>query len=240
MDQSEPPNLTGEARSSSHTLSPSPSSSSSPSGTNGAAWTTNSSWRTASPKKASPPKASGTPDFKSLAEGQTFFVPEYGVPQNSVLWNKKDGSDPSGHPVVVVGKFKNAKGEECVRFRTLTSFGSQPLEFRNPSHRGSTLCCASTLYKDDDYEATSNASLPHPRPTLGRLRIPSSRFIAQLTTPGVQTAIGSGNLAKRSYINFSPNSVYEIQYTYLTVFNGQSSLIFNKTSTSSIQSYGCR
>ncbi|CAA9964178.1 hypothetical protein PTMSG1_07537 [Pyrenophora teres f. maculata] len=193
MDQSEPPNLTGKVRSSSHTLSPSPSSSSSPSGTNGAAWTTNSSWRTASPKKASPPKASGTPDFKSLAEGQTFFLPEYGVPQNSVLWNKKDGSDPSGHPVVVVGKFKNAKAEECVRFRTLTSFGSQPLEFRNPSHRGS-----------------------------------------------VQTAIDSGNLAKRSYINFSPNSVYEIQYTYLTVFNGQSSLSFNKTSTSSIQSYGCR
>ncbi|CAA9966033.1 hypothetical protein PTMSG1_09392 [Pyrenophora teres f. maculata] len=41
-----------------------------------------------------------------------------------------------------------------------------------------------TLYKDDDYETTSNAALPHPRPTLGRLRIPSSRFIAQPTTSG--------------------------------------------------------
>ncbi|KAI0572434.1 hypothetical protein PtrCC142_008746, partial [Pyrenophora tritici-repentis] len=86
-------------------------------------------WRT-----ASPPKASGTPDFKNLAEGQVLFLTDNGAPQSSILWNKKGGGAPSGHPVVVVKKFINANSEECVRFRTLTSFGGHSLEERKPLH----------------------------------------------------------------------------------------------------------
>ncbi|KAI0579843.1 hypothetical protein TUN199_07349 [Pyrenophora tritici-repentis] len=43
---------------------------------------------------------------------------------------------------------------------------------------------SNTVYNSDNHEADGNATLPHSRPTLGKLQIPSSRFIAQPTISG--------------------------------------------------------
>jgi len=109
---------------------------------------------------------------------------------------------------VVVGKFKDAKGGEYVQFRNLTSFGGMSLEERKPEH-------------------------------LRHFFIPCESAEGSSSGQGVQTATleaGSGALAKRSYVNLSPTSIYKIEYTYLEVFKGQPLLRFDTASTHYIKS----
>ncbi|RMZ66173.1 hypothetical protein GMOD_00005250 [Pyrenophora seminiperda CCB06] len=163
-------------------------------------------WRNTSPSAATPPKACKKPDFQDLVEGQILYLRDSVAIQDSLRSNNQ-GGNPVDHPVVILGKF-NKKGAECVQFRHLTSFGGKSLEERKPEHqRHFFLPCESQ-------DGSSPSEGAH---------------IATLEA-------GSGVLAKRSYVNLSPNSIYQIEYTHLEVYKDQESLRFDTASTSYIKS----
>lgn len=196
---------------------PSPSPSAPAWRTKGTTWATSNNWRarspstassTASSPKAPSPKASKKPDYQNLVVGQILFLPAIGIPSSSILWSNQVGGDPTRHPLVITKKFKDVWGVECVQFRSLTTFRGQTVEDRKPAHQ------------QHYYVQVDSREDPSP-------------------VGGAQTATfeaGSDVLAKRSYVNLSPNSTYEVEYTHLEIFRGYPSVRLDIASISYIQS----
>mgnify|MGYP003629404388 CR=1 FL=1 len=128
------------------------------------------------------------PRFEDLQEGMVFFLPEPPKSSRMQVTIAGTGQNPWRHPVVVTDK-RAVDGENCVEIRLCTSFGDQRI--------------TSTDKKPHQYNmfvlADNNIdTVPHGYTRLAGL------------------IVGSAKFPKRTYVNLSKDSTYEIEYDYLT------------------------
>ncbi|KAH7094759.1 hypothetical protein FB567DRAFT_586114 [Paraphoma chrysanthemicola] len=176
-----------------HSTGSSSSTSSSSSSASGSWRSSNAPWRRgnslpAAPTTSLPLPTPSKPSFDDVQEGMVFFLPE--PPKSSRMQVAIDGTDqdPWGHPFVVTGK-RVLDGDDCVEVRCCTSFaGRRITETHKPTHQHDLFVLA-----DNNMD-----SVPHG------------------TTSLAGVIAGSAKFPKRTYVNLSKASIYEVEYQYLT------------------------
>jgi hypothetical protein len=123
-------------------------------------------------------------------------LPANPVPANSKYCPTAD-QKPWSHPVVVLEK-RVEDGEQCVVFRTCTSFNGRRVEDAKPEHLQ-----AYFLLADNHTDV-----VPHGWTRLAKM-------------------VGTDKFAKRTYVNLSPGQCATIEYKYLTLWGNKTSLKFD-------------
>lgn len=132
------------------------------------------------------------PSFGEVKAGTILFLPNTDLGSSRIHQGLHQDDEPWYHPVVVLGKFVT-NGEQCVRIRTCTSFNNQRIEDAKLEHQRR---CFLLVDNDADTEV-------HHGTRLGEM------------------APGSDRFSKRTYVNLSFNSLYEVEYKHLELFNGK-------------------
>lgn len=109
--------------------------------------------------------------------------------------------------MVVVGKYRGKNGEECVKFRLVTSFGGQRLQNRKPYWQWKFFVLCENSKEQAQAEEVRVAKV----------------------------ASGCDAFKKRCYVNLSPNSLYHIEYRHLGIFATQPNIRFDSLSTSEMK-----
>ncbi|CAN9292025.1 unnamed protein product [Alternaria alternata] len=136
-----------------------------------------------------PRRKAGLPSFERLEDGDILYLPATPIPSSSIIRKHPNQSEVENHLVVVLGK-RRYHGKYIVSFRQFTTFHGISVEEKKPERqRGFFMLC------DNDESMTTESTNPIARMALG---LP---------------------LKKRSYINLSPNSLFEIEYEYLDSFH---------------------
>lgn len=164
------------------------------------------SWRLGAAPPSSIDKA--LPSFDDVELGMVFHLPteEKLVGSKIHEYVKGTGQNPWCHPAVVVGKKVDSKGEECVQIRLCTTFNGQTVTERKPAQQRRLFILADN-HQDNE---------PHLGTTLAKM-------------------IGA-RFGKRTYVNLSENSEYDVEYRYLTSYNGKPPMRFDHESVQKIRS----
>jgi hypothetical protein len=149
-------------------------------------------WRTG----AGPLTSSILPTFDDLEVGTVLSLPANPVPADSKFRTAAD-QNPWSHPVVVLEK-RVEDGEQCVAFRTCTSFGGRHVKDAKPLHQR-----AYFLLADNHTDV-----VPHDWTRLAKM-------------------VGTDKFTKRTYVNLSPGQCATIEYKYLTLWSNKTSLKFD-------------
>ncbi|KAG9190683.1 hypothetical protein G6011_08771 [Alternaria panax] len=131
------------------------------------------------------------PPFKRLEDGYILYIPPAPIPSSSIIRRHSNQSQFEDHPIVVLGTRRDA-GDDIVMFRHIASFGGVPVEEKKSKHlQGFFMLCENSQDKGK-----------------------------KSTNPIAKMALGPP-LKKRSYVNLSHNSFFEIEYRYLAPFHGE-------------------
>ncbi|KAH5586802.1 hypothetical protein HBI65_243070 [Parastagonospora nodorum] len=164
------------------------------------------SWRVG----AAPPSSTdkNLPSFDNVELGMVFYLPTEEKLVGSKIHEYMKGTDqnPWCHPAVVVGKEIDFQGVECVQIRLCTTFNGHTVTEKKPPHQQRLFMLADNNQDDK----------PHPGTTLAKM-------------------IGA-RFSKRTYVNLSENSEYDVEYMYLTSYNGKPPMRFDRESVQKIRS----
>lgn len=132
------------------------------------------------------------------------YLPSTPVPPGSRMEKILAGENqnPGNHPAVVVGKWEDLDGEECVEIRLCTTLcGTDVREKKKKDYQQEWFMLADNTEDNKPHGTTSLATL-----------------------------IGSARFGRRTYINLSRNSRYPIEYKHLDLWNHKAPMIFDAIS----------
>jgi hypothetical protein len=124
-----------------------------------------------------------------LKEGDIVYLTAAPIPSSSIIRQHPNQSRFENHPVVVLGK-ERQWGTAIVDFRQLTTFAGVAVEDKKVEQQRHFYM----MVQNRQDEKTAS------------------------THPIARMAPGFDPLAKRSYVNLSPNSRFKIEYKYLEAF----------------------
>ncbi|KAI4954285.1 hypothetical protein J4E91_001996 [Alternaria rosae] len=134
----------------------------------------------------------GLPPPDELMEGDIVYLTPKKIPDSSIIRSHQNQSGFENHPIVVLGK-ERRKGTTIVSFRQLTTFNGRTVEEKKMGDR---------KHQQKFYMMVENH----------QDRVNSTVNPVAKMTPGFDA------LKRRSYVNLSPNSRFEIEYEYLEAF----------------------
>jgi hypothetical protein len=177
--------------------SPTPPSSSSPSPSPSPPPSSSTNWRAGA--RSLLPEIN-LPSFDKVELGMVFHLPGDPAPANSRIQAKlaREPQSPWNHPVVITRKWEE-NGEQCVSFRTCTTFKSQHIEIVKKQRERTQFLLA----------ANHEDEMPHGTTRLAMMEAGSRRF------------------ARRTYVNLSPGSEFEIEYKHLALFGHKPPMKFD-------------
>jgi hypothetical protein len=140
------------------------------------------------------------PSFDNVELGMVFHLPENPAPANSRIQAKlaREPQSPWNHPVVITRMWEE-NGEQCVSFRTCTTFKGQHIEIARKPHEQTQFLLA----------ANHEDEVPH-----------GTTHLAMMET-------GSKTFARRTYVNLRPGSEFEIEYKHLALFGHKPPMKFD-------------
>ncbi|KAI4630521.1 uncharacterized protein J4E88_000437 [Alternaria novae-zelandiae] len=136
--------------------------------------------------------AAGLPPPDELMEGDIVYLTPKTIPKSSIIRSHVNQSGFEDHPIVVLGK-ERRKGTMIVSFRLLTTFNGHTVEEKRQGDRRHQ---RKFFMMVDNHQDRVNSTI----------------------NPVAKMAPGFDALKKRSYVNLSRNSRFEVEYEYLEAF----------------------
>jgi hypothetical protein len=140
------------------------------------------------------------PSFDKVELGMVFHLPVTPAPADSRIQAKlaREPQSPWNHPIVITRKWEE-NGEQCVSFAGCTTFKGQRIEDVKKEHEQIQFLLA----------ANSQDEVPHGSTRLAMMEDKTKKF------------------SRRTYVNLSPDSEFEIEYKHLELYGFRPPMKFN-------------